>query len=102
MTCIRMGNAIVCVSPWGRLKLGNRYVWVDFHEYCGPSFYWDAAMTKVYDPVDESDPVWDQFVNWLDKYRAGKARRERVQAARAARAARHSLSQASHLAGGGS
>lgn len=73
MTCIRMGSsAIVCVSPWGRLKVGNRYVWVDFHEYCGPSFYWDSAMTKLYDPKDENDPVWEQFGRWLGKYRAGK------------------------------
>ena len=26
MTCIRIGNAIMCMNPWGRLKLGNRYV----------------------------------------------------------------------------
>ena len=72
MTCINFGNAIVCVNPWGRLTIGNRYVWVDFHEYCGPSFYWDSAMQKVYDPVDENDPIWDQFDKWLKKYRAGK------------------------------
>lgn len=34
MTCISFGNAIVCVSPWGRLKDGNRYVWVSFHDWC--------------------------------------------------------------------
>lgn len=72
MTCINMGSAIVCVSPWGRLKVGNRYVWVDFHEYCGPSFYTDAAMRKKYEPNGVDDPVWEQFGNWLAKYRAGK------------------------------
>lgn len=71
MTCIRMGNAIVCVSDWGRLKVGNRYVWVDMHPYCGPSFYTDSGMSKEYDPVDENDPVWPVFQAWYDKKRAG-------------------------------
>ena len=68
MTCINTGNAIICVSPWGRLHVGNRYIMVDFHPYCGPSFYTDRAMTKLYDPVDEQDPVWDAFEKWYKKY----------------------------------
>ena len=75
MTCINMGSMIVCVNPWGRLKVGNRYVWLDFHEWCGPSFYTDAKMTKVYDPVDEQDPVWKPFGRWLDKFQAAKAKK---------------------------
>ena len=75
MTCINMGSMIVCVAPWGRLKVGNRYVWVDFHAYCGPSFYTDSKMTKLYDPVDENDPVWEPFGKWLDKYNAAKAKK---------------------------
>ena len=78
MTCIHLGaNAIVCVNPWGRLKVGNRYVWVDFHEWCGPSFYTDANMRKMYDPVDEDDPVWPEFSKWLAKYDAAKAKRNK-------------------------
>lgn len=75
MTCIPFGSAIVCVSPSARLKVGNRYVWMDFHEYCGPSFWRDSAMSKVYDPADENDPVWDAFDVWLKKYRAAKSKR---------------------------
>jgi len=74
MTCIHIGGGIVCVNPWGRLKVGNRYVWVDFHSYCGPAFFTDANMSRVYDPADESDPVWPQFSKWLDKYQAAKAK----------------------------
>lgn len=81
MTCIHMGsNAIVCVSPWGRLKVGNRYVWVDFHPYCGPNFYRDSAMSKLYDPKDENDPVWPEFGKWLKKYDAAKEK-ERIRRA---------------------
>ena len=75
MTCTHIGNAIVCTSPWGRLKVGNRYVWVDFHRYCGPAFFTDSNMSKVYDPVDESDPVWPEFTKWLDKHEAAEAKR---------------------------
>lgn len=76
MTCINFGNGIVCINPWGRLKVGNRYVWVDFHPYCGPNFYTDSRMTKLYDPKDEGDPVWEPFGRWLEKYQAGQAKRD--------------------------
>ncbi len=78
MTCTRMGGAIVCTSPWGRLHLGKHYVWVDFHEYCGPAFYWDAAMSREYEPADERDPIWPLFDAWLVKYRAGKEKAARA------------------------
>ena len=74
MPCITMETSIICMSPWGRMKLGNRYVWVDFHEYCGPSFYWDSNMSKLYDPVDEDDPIWVEFSKWLNKFNASKAK----------------------------
>lgn len=74
MTCVRMtNNAIVCVSShWGRLHLGNRYVWVDMHPYCGPSFFTDSNMSKVYDPQDEDDPIWPLFSAWLKREDAKK------------------------------
>lgn len=73
MTCIRMSpSSIVCVNDWGRLHVGNRYVWVDMHPYCGPSFFTDSAMNKVYDPVDENDPVWPAFSEWLKRKEAAK------------------------------
>ena len=75
MTCIRMGNAIVCVNDWGRLKVGNRYIWVDMHPYCGPGFFADSAMTKPYDPKDEGDPVWPVFTAWYERKKAEKAKR---------------------------
>lgn len=88
MTCIRIGpSAIVCVNRVGRLHVGNRYVWVDFHPYCGPSFSWDANGEKVYDPVDENDPVWPEFGKWHAKYQAAEAKRTALAAAIRARGA---------------
>lgn len=77
MTCTRIGNAIVCTNPWGRLHVGNRYVWVDYHPWLGPSFTCDQAGTVPYEPADENDPVWPEFGKWLKKYQAAqdKARR---------------------------
>lgn len=75
MTCINFGNAIVCVQPWGRLHVNGKYIYVDFHEYCGPSFTQDRAGNVPYDPVDENDPVWEAFGKWLDKYNAAKGKR---------------------------
>lgn len=75
MTCARIDSMIICTSPWGRLHVGNRYVWVDFHDYCGPSFSYDQAGEKLYDPVDENDPVWPEFSKWLKKYQAAQAKK---------------------------
>jgi hypothetical protein len=76
MTCTRIGNTIVCTNPWGRLHVGNRYVWVDYHPWCGPSFTCDQAGTTPYEPADENDPVWPEFNKWLKKYQAAQAKKE--------------------------
>lgn len=77
MTCTKVGNAIVCTSPWGRLHVGNKYVMVDYHQFCGPSFFTDRAMQNIYDPVDEHDPVWPVFQKWFDK-RFGKQLKQEI------------------------
>ena len=69
MTCTNLGNMIVCTNPIGRLHVGNRYVWVDYHTHCGPSFSYDANGEKPYDPVDENDPVWPAFGAWLARFK---------------------------------
>lgn len=77
MTCIRVGNAIVCVNDTGRLKVGNRYVWVDMHPYCGPSFWTTKrGREEPYEPEDENDPVWPAFTAWHEKQRAKKQRQQ--------------------------
>ena len=70
MTCIPISNGILCVNPpinYGRLHLGKKYVWVDFHPYCGPIFSWDKDGQKEYIPKDEGDPIWPLFSAWYDK-----------------------------------
>lgn len=74
MTCIRISNWIICVNPRGRVRIGTRYVWIDYHTYCGPSFWRDRAMTKEYEPNDEHDPIWQEFFKWLEKHEARRRR----------------------------
>ena len=74
MACYRMGGAIVCVNPWGSITVNGKRMWLEFHEYCGPTFYTDRSMTKVYEPKDETDAVWPAFAGWLKRYQSRKAK----------------------------
>jgi len=57
-----------CIDDYfGRLHIGNKYIWVSHHRYCGPTFYHDREMSKIYDPVNEDDPIWEAFSTWLTK-----------------------------------
>lgn len=67
MTCTRVGNAIVCTNRWGRLHVGNRYIYVEFHQWCGPAFTLDRAGNVPYEPKSSRDPVWPAFKVWLEK-----------------------------------
>lgn len=68
MPCIPIpSGGFVCTNHWGRLKLGNKYVWVEFHRYCGPIFWKDQNATNEYVPKDEHDPIWPLFEKWIDK-----------------------------------
>lgn len=67
MTCTQIGRgSFVCHNRLGRLHVGGRYYWVEYHPYCGPVFYHDAAMTREYQPR-RKDPIWPVFQAWLDK-----------------------------------
>lgn len=54
-------------DDYHRLHVGNRYIWMTWHNYCGPAFYTDYHCSKPYEPKDENDPVWDAFGKWFDK-----------------------------------
>ena len=76
MTCIPFGSkdpesprGFICVNDFHRLHVGNRYCWMEWHHFCGPSFYEDHGCTKPYYP-DEDDPIWDAFQAWHDKRKA--------------------------------
>lgn len=66
MPCIPINNGFICTNRCGRLHLPGKYIWVEFHSYCGPTFWQDAGGTKVYD-AKEGDPIWPLFNDWLSK-----------------------------------
>lgn len=79
MTCVRFDGPatqmIVCVNAAGRLHIGDRYIYVDYHPYCGPSFSWDRSGNQILDIDDESPlwiPLWDAFDVWHKKQKAAK------------------------------
>ena len=67
MTCIRIGSAIVCVSPFFRLPLsdGTR-VFMDWHSYCGPTFYKDKASVRMIEDWWEN-PLILEALDWFNK-----------------------------------
>lgn len=77
MPCTPFGSkesgivGFVCHNRVGRLHVGNRYIWVSYHRYCGPSFYTDTAMQNEYEPLDD-DPMWQVFDTWLKKFERNK------------------------------
>jgi hypothetical protein len=73
MTCKRIPNGIVCVNPWARFHVGNRYIWMEYHPYGGPTFFTDRNCTQIYEPK-VNDPVWPVFTKWHDQHMAAKGK----------------------------
>lgn len=67
-------KAFITTDAWGRLHVGKRYIWVSFHNYCGPMFFYDSAMEKEYKFIEDSekDPIWEIFNIWHEKYKTAK------------------------------
>lgn len=61
------GNIRVSVSPNGRLHVGNKYVTVSFHPYCGPTFFYGD---EIFEPATEAEEneLWEEFGRWHAKY----------------------------------
>ena len=47
MPCAPLNSWFLCFSPSYRLRLSDgRHVFLDWHRYCGPTFYRDRAMSR--------------------------------------------------------
>lgn len=51
MTCITIPNGIVCVADGiHRLRTATgRYIYLEWHRYLGPTFYYDKFLTRLFD-----------------------------------------------------
>lgn len=65
MTCILMFGGIVCISPSFRLPLsdGSR-VYMDWHNYCGPTFYRDKNERRIIENWYEN-PLICAALDWF-------------------------------------
>jgi hypothetical protein len=56
---------------------GKRY-YMSYHNYCGPSFFWDINHDDLidYDDIPEGHKVWTHFEKWLVKFDKAKAAKE--------------------------
>lgn len=56
MTCMRINNGFICTSPFYRLRLDDgRYVFMSWHNYCGPVFFKDRSEQR------EIDEWWEDL-----------------------------------------
>jgi len=50
MPCHHIGNMIICTSPSFRLRLENGdHVFMSWHRYSGPEFFYDKKETRWID-----------------------------------------------------
>lgn len=76
MTCTKIPGGFVCgPDAHGKIKLPDKTIHFDFHDYIGPMFYTDIKGTEEYIPANENDPIWEQFHVWLEEYK--KFRKEK-------------------------
>jgi len=65
MTCVNFGKTIVCYSPSFRLRLSDGgYVYMGWHNYCGPTFYHDKLENREIEGWWEN-PLICKALNWF-------------------------------------
>lgn len=68
MTCTNLGWGIVCTSPFYRLPLadGTR-VFMDWHHYCGPTFYRDRNSNRIIEDWWENELICEALQWFQDR-----------------------------------
>lgn len=58
MACIRIPNGIITITPLYRLRLDNgSCVFMDWHPYCGPTFFRDKHGCRLIDDWHENSLI---------------------------------------------
>lgn len=76
MTCDCLGGfCLTLLPPLVRLRTSDGgYLYLEWHEYLGPTFYRDRQRTRelsVTGLVDEDDPAWAAFDWWHSRGKRG-------------------------------
>lgn len=65
MPCIPIPGGIICVNRGYRLRLlDGRYLYMEWHHFCGPTFYEDRAWAREI-PLWWNDPIICRAVEWF-------------------------------------
>lgn len=65
MPCMRIGNAIVTYSDNYRLRLADgTCVYMDWHDYCGPTFFKDRDGERMIEDWWENQLIVDAL-DWF-------------------------------------
>ncbi|EKN5953199.1 hypothetical protein CRM81_05185 [Yersinia kristensenii] len=58
MACIRIPNGIITITPLYRLRLDDgSCVFMDWHPYCGPTFFRDKHGCRLIDDWHENSLI---------------------------------------------
>ncbi|EKN5074343.1 hypothetical protein SM866_004462 [Yersinia enterocolitica] len=58
MTCIRIPNGIITITPFYRLRLDDgTCVFMAWHPYCGPTFFRDKHERRIIDDWYENSLI---------------------------------------------
>jgi len=67
MTCITFSGAIICVIPTFKLRLADgRHVFMEWHNYLGPTFFLDRACVRQIENWYENHFICDAL-DWFCK-----------------------------------
>lgn len=64
MTCHRIKDGFLCgPDEIANLEPFGAHVWVEMHNYCGPTFYRSRSLIKPI--MVPSKKTWDAFEKWV-------------------------------------
>jgi hypothetical protein len=76
MTCIRVPNGIVCVSPEHEVTDANGKTWrFEFHSFLGPTILRKDGQPRARLPGERS-PFWPAFTAWHAEWRKARSEAE--------------------------
>ena len=75
MTCIKIPNGIICMgNPTQDLRIYGSSVYMDWHEYCGPTFFRDKNCNSVIHTPGKK--TWAAFDKWFACHNTPRKRKE--------------------------
>lgn len=72
--CVQCWGGFMTLTPLVRLRTPDGgYVYMEWQNYCGPTFYRDRAGVREL-PMDDAEeliPIWDALEWWISRGKRG-------------------------------